>query len=124
MACWHASAKLCLHTDSSLSVFHGFTRWITVHLHIFSKKVCPHFATHETPREAAASVHCSAADSSKKTDKAREGPVKGLGQMKRQKEFNLVMPKMHALVHYLDMITHFGTTDSYSIQLVCVIDHT
>lgn len=124
MACWHASAKLRLHTDSSLSVFRGFTRWITAHLRIFSKKVCPHFATRETPREAAASVRRSAADSSKKADKAKEGPVKGFGQTKRQKEFNLVTPKMHALVHYPDMIARFGTTDSYSTQLVCVINHT
>ena len=124
MACWHALAKLHLHTDSSLSVFRGFTRWITVHLRIFSKKVYLHFASHEMPREAAASVCRSAADSLKKTDKAKEGPVKGFGQTKHQKEFNLIMPKMHALVHYLDIITCFGTTDSYSTQLVCVIDHT
>ena len=120
MACWHASAKLRLHTDSSLSVFRGFTRWITTHLRIFSKKVCPHFATCETPKEAATSLRRSAADSSKNPGKVKEGPVKGFGQTKRQKEFNLVTPKMHALVHYPDMIARFGTTDSYSTQLVCV----
>ena len=122
MACWQASAKLRLHTDSSLSIFRGFTRWITTHLRIFSKKVCPHFATRATPKEAAASLHRSAADSSKKTGKV--GSVKGLGQTitksSQQKEFNLVTPKMHALVHYPDMIARFGTTDSYSTQLVCV----
>ena len=119
MACWHASAKLRMHTDSSLSIFRGFTRWITNHLRIFSKKVCPHFSTRETPRESSASLRRSAKNSSKK---ANEGPTKGPGQTKssRQKEFNLVTPKMHALVHYPDMIARFGTTDSYSTQLVCV----
>lgn len=84
--------------------------------------MCPHFATRETPREAAASLRRSAADSSKKAGKVKEGPVKGLGQTKssHQKEFNLVTPKMHALVHYPDMFERFGTTDSYSTQLVCV----
>jgi hypothetical protein len=107
MACWQASAKLRLHTDSSLSIFRGFTRWITTHLRFFSKKVCPQFSTHETPREATASLRRSSA---------------GSGQTKpsRQKEFNIVTPKMHALVHYPDMIARFGTTDSYSTQLVCV----
>ena len=119
MACWHASAKLRLHTDSSLSIFRGFTRWITAHLRIFSTKVCSHFATRETPREAAASFRRSAADSSKKAGKGKEGPVNQI-KSKHQKEFNLVTPKMHALVHYPDMIEHFGTTDSYSTQLVCV----
>jgi hypothetical protein len=121
MACWHASAKLRLHTDSSLSIFRGFTKWITAHLRIFSKKVCSQFATRETPSEAAASLRRSAADS-KKAGKVKDGPAKVLGQTKssRQKEFNLVTPKMHSLVHYPDMIERFGTTDSYSTQLVCV----
>jgi hypothetical protein len=118
MACWHASAKLRLHTDSSLSIFRGFTRWITTHLRIFSKKVCSQFATRETPREAATSLRRSAANSSKKAGKVKDGPAKQT-KSSRQKEFNLVTPKMHALVHYPDMIERFGTTDSYSTQLVC-----
>jgi hypothetical protein len=119
MACWHASAKLRLHTDSSLSIFRGFTKWITTHLRIFSKKVCTHFATRETPKEAATSFRRSAADSSKKAGVVKEGPVKPT-KSQCKKEFNLVTPKMHALVHYPDMIARFGTTDSYSTQLVCV----
>jgi hypothetical protein len=103
--------KFRLHTDSSLGIFRGFTKWITAHLRIFSKKVCPQFATRETPKEAAASLR-RAANSSKKTGKVTQT------KSSKIKEFNLVTPKMHALVHYPDMIERFGTTDSYSTQLV------
>jgi len=113
MACWHAFAKLRLHTDSSLDVFRGLTAAFTWQIRHFANKVCPKFDTVETPSERAAIIRADATRAKKDAQTSTRG-------MKRMaKRFNINTPKFHSIVHYPDNIAKYGTTDSYSTQMVC-----
>jgi hypothetical protein len=61
MACWHASAKLRLHTETSLEIFRGLTRAFTKQIQYFANTICPQFSTIQTPSEAAAIMRAEAA---------------------------------------------------------------
>ncbi|KAG6809456.1 hypothetical protein H0H92_016160 [Tricholoma furcatifolium] len=117
-ACWHASAKMRIHTDWSLNIFRGITKSFTQHIRLFCHQVCPQFATHETPKEADAAARRCAAEIAKKVAKPSDN--NGLHPpptpARKDKTFNINTPKMHSIVHYPASIQRFGTTDSYSTQ--------
>jgi hypothetical protein len=118
-ACWHASAKLRLHTDSSLNAFRGMTASFTQELRFFAKKVCPSFVTRKTPKEAQKAQRRRAAEAAKD---AGHGSARSVNLVDSEVvEFNLHTPKIHSIIHYPDCIAAFGTTDSYSTQLVSFI---
>lgn len=77
----------------------------------FEKLVCDAFNTVELPREAAARVRRQAQAAGKGTT------TEGTGTRKARK-LNLFTYKWHSLGDYANMIRRFGTTDSYSTQLV------
>ncbi|XP_006456998.1 hypothetical protein AGABI2DRAFT_47183, partial [Agaricus bisporus var. bisporus H97] len=110
MAWWHASAKLRVHTDSSLHYFRGVTDLLTKSIRDFTTNISPQFNTRETPKEAGASARRKAAADPK-------GKQKAVVHQHVNKPFQLNAPKMHFLVHYADCITENGTTDSYSTQI-------
>lgn len=95
---WHALAKLRLHTDSTLEFLDAITREFCRLMRQFRDKTSDKFNTVELPREA--------------------GTRKG-GATK--KVLNLNTYKFHALGDYVATIRLFGTTDSYSTQLVSSI---
>ncbi|KAG6819019.1 hypothetical protein H0H93_016314, partial [Arthromyces matolae] len=115
MASWHASAKMRLHTEWSLSIFEGMTRSLNRHFRVFKMKVCILFNTKETPKEVNASIRRRAATEAKTT-----GPRPAVNtttqSTPREKTFNIKTPKMHSITHYPAAIRRFGTTDSYSTQ--------
>jgi hypothetical protein len=113
LACWHAFAKLRLHTDNSLDVFRGLTTAFTRQIRQFSNKVCPKFQTVETPSERAAIIRAEATKVKKKAQASNQGTKR------IAKRFNINTPKFHSIVHYPDNIAKYGTTDSYSTQIVC-----
>jgi len=94
---WHALAKLWLHTDSTLDLLESVTREFGRLTRQFRDKTWDKFNTVELPREAG----------------ARKGGAK--------KKLNLNTYKFHALGDYVATIRLFGTTDSYSTQLVSSI---
>lgn len=56
---WHAFAKSCMHTDSSLQIFEAITKSLGHQLRSFAKNVCPKFKTRETLGEMATWVWCN-----------------------------------------------------------------
>ena len=110
MGCWHAYAKLRLHTEYTLASFDQLTADLGTLLRHFSAVICPAFNTVELPRESAARQRRAAADPLAKTS---GGGVKA-------KTFNLKTYKIHALGDYPNTIRERGTTDNYNSQRVII----
>jgi len=94
---WHALAKLRLHTDSTLSLLEVVTKEFGLLMRQFRDKTSGEFDTVELPRES----------------RTRKG-----ARSSKTKKLNLNTYKFHALGDYVATIRLFGTTDSYSTQLV------
>jgi hypothetical protein len=109
MGCWHAYAKLRLHTEHTLVSFEHLTADLGVLLRHFSLVTCPAFNTTELPRESAARLRRAANNPS-----ARAASGGGA----RAKTFNLKTYKIHALGDYPTTIRERGTTDNYTSQRV------
>lgn len=112
MGCWHAYAKLRLHTEETLASFERLTTDLGVLLRHFSMVTCSAFKTTELPRERAARARRTA-------NTPGAGPS---GGGPKQVGFNLHTYKLHALGDYPQTIREFGTTDNYTTQRVS--DHT
>lgn len=95
---WHALAKLRLHTDSTLGLLEAVTREFGRLMRQFRDKTSGAFNTVELPRES--------------------GTRNGGARSSKKKILNLNTYKFHALGDYVATIRLFGTTDSYSTQLV------
>jgi hypothetical protein len=121
LASWHACAKLRLQTDHTLTFLEKMTATLGVLLRRFAKLTCASFKTTELPRESATRRRCRAAKQSTVTPSnsttGASSATKPGGP--KLKFFNLNTFKLHSLGHYADTIRRFGTTDSYSTQIVC-----
>jgi hypothetical protein len=120
LAMWHGFAKLRLHTDTTLNDFDTAMTTLGQHLRTFAAKTCSMFVTKELPREEAARGRRKAAAAKKNS----KGPQAAPGSVPvstgaKMKVFNLFTYKLHALGDYMNTIRMFGTTDSYSTQVVC-----
>ena len=118
LAFWHALGKLRMHTTSTLDRLEEVTSSLGRQLRYFVKHTCSKFATKELPSEEAARGRRQA---KKAAAAGRAGQAAGSKPAKtvRQKIFNLLTYKLHALGDYVRTIRLFGTTDSYSTQSVC-----
>lgn len=112
-ACWHANAKLRMHTDMSLLVFEKWTSMLGTLMRKFKRNV-DSLDTHEIPKEREARAR-QQINASKTKGTA---PKKKIVTAKLQKTFSLSTYKYHAMGDYPAMIRAFGTTDSYSTQSV------
>jgi len=112
MGCWHAYAKLRLHTEQTLTSFKRLTADVGILLRHFSTETCKNFRTTELPRERAARLRRAAytPGSAPGTAASGTGP--------RTKNFNLNTYKLHALRDYPQTICERGTTDNYTTQRV------
>ena len=81
----------------------------------FKHVICPCFNTVETDREYKARRRAAEQRMSRKCASNVQSTSEG---GKRPKTFNLLTSKFHALGDYVNMIKMFGTTDSYSTQIV------
>ena len=109
MGCWHAYAKLRLHTEQTLASFEQLTTDLGVLLRHFALVTCSSFNTMELPRESAARMRRAATNPSARAS--------GSGGTK-PKTFNLRTYKLHALGDYPRTIRERGTTDNYTSQRV------
>jgi hypothetical protein len=108
MGCWHAYAKLRLHTEHTLASFERLTADLGTLLRYFSTVTCSEFKTTELPRERAARIR-----------RAANTPGSGTsGGGPKAKGFNLSTYKLHALGDYPQTIRERGTTDNYTSQRV------
>jgi hypothetical protein len=108
MGCWHAYAKLRLHTEQTLASFERLTADLGTLLRHFSTVTCAAFSTKELPRERAARI--------RRTANAPRAVASGGGL--KTKGFNLSTYKLHALGDYPQTIRERGTTDNYTSQRV------
>ena len=80
----------------------------------FTTEICPRYTTRELPKEARARV-------SRQQEQARRGKGKKTQRKSnavKDKRFNMNTFKIHCIPDYVDMIRKYGTTDSYSTQIV------
>ncbi|KAG1836689.1 hypothetical protein DFJ58DRAFT_734819 [Suillus subalutaceus] len=133
-----------MHSDLTLDILNWQTTELGEHLRQFKAKVCAAYSTHELNREVDMRSRWQAKEASKHMGKCRAngstavapGPRAGaslkgkqkaiLGQSqdtplskqpRKKKSFNLWTYKLHVLGDYVACISHFGTTDSYSMEL-------
>ena len=115
LAQWHALAKLRLHTDHSLKLLDEASRLLGGQLRKFWDFTCNAFKTVELASETAARWR----EQAHNLDTTLPGSSKtGATSTARPKSFNLATYKLHALGNYVHNIRLFGTTDSYTTQLV------
>jgi len=120
LAQWHALAKLRVQTESTIYNLELLTTHLGEALRHFSDLICPNFETIDTPGEARARAR---ALTRKKAASASTSlaAVKSTGKVvsdRPRRYFNLNTYKLHAMGHYACDIREFGTTDSYSTQIV------
>jgi len=109
MGCWHAYAKLRIHTEDTLASFEQLTTDLGVLFRHFVGVTCKEFNTTELPRESRARMRRGA-------DTLSSGGASTGGA--RPKAFNLNTYKLHALGDYPQAIRERGTTDNYTSQWV------
>ena len=124
LAEWHAYAKLRLHTDSTLSHLAAATKALGKMIRHFSKTTCEAYVTRELPGEQEKRARRKRAQAAKAGAQALDAPQpisSASSDTVKRKTFNLVTYKLHALGDYLKTIFDYGTSDSYSTQVVCFI---
>ena len=101
-----------MHTDDSLALLQKSVRALGDQLRHFQSDICMTFTTRELPKEAAQRQRREMVDlaAGLRKKEARSSLL--------PKTFNLDTYKIHALGDYVPMIRMFGTTDSYTTQVV------
>lgn len=141
LAEWHALAKLRMATETTRSHLEKTTVQVGKELRRFCDVTCAEFATVALPKEEAARTRQKARSAAKKAvpsdDNADAGAqstsappdqtaAPAAAQLakktrKASKLFDLQNSKTHNLPDYPGQIRDFGTTDSFSSQVVSVI---
>ena len=122
MAVWQALAKLCLHTDPTLTALEKATTAMGVTTRKFADKTAT-LDVYELPHEEAARgrqkalIHSKASRSTEPPLSVRQsGKEKATGR--KRKTLNLSTFKWHNDGHVADAIRRVGTTDGVSTQAV------
>jgi hypothetical protein len=110
---WHALAKLRMHTDATLEHLESLTKEFGRLMRQF-RDLTSQFQTVELPRELA-SRNRQRQRSQAKTFGQSTGPSES---SRKRKILNLFTPKFHSLGDYVQCIRMFGSTDSFSTQVV------
>ena len=104
-----------MHTQPTLDHLELLTKEFGRLMRNFRDLTCSEFKTKELPRELEAQIR------KQSRVQVRAGPSEGsraATSARRSKTLNLFTPKFHALGDYVHTIQMFGTTDSFSTQLV------
>ena len=112
---WHSLVKLCLHSETTLKVLDNVTVLFARVLCHFKEVTCPCFNMVETDCEY--NARCWGAERRMSHLQANTEQLPGASS-KCHKTFNLLISKLHTLRDYVETIRVFGTTDSYSTQIV------
>lgn len=107
---WHSYTKMRLHTELTLDSMSRVFTSLTQQLRKFRHRVCEHYTTVELPRERASRHRQEARNESRTTDAPSSSP--------KRRSFNMKTYKFHALGDYIQSIKFFGTTDSFTTQIV------
>jgi hypothetical protein len=107
---WHALAKLRMHSESTINFLEKTFRKLSRKLRKFRDDTCAAFNTSELPKEKAARQRAAQRSGTNSTIPESNSP--------RTKKFNLSTYKFHAMGDYVGTIKLFGTTDSFTTQIV------
>ncbi|KZT68005.1 hypothetical protein DAEQUDRAFT_728551 [Daedalea quercina L-15889] len=120
LAFWHGLAKLRLHTEETLAIFHGITWELGRTTRKFTATTCEVYDTRELPTEEAARGRCKAAlqakKSSKSKGKASSRTANSSGSAPKRKLLNLRTAKWHSLGDYPWSVPWYGTHDVGNTQ--------
>jgi hypothetical protein len=108
---WHALAKLRIQSESTLSFLEETFKKLSQQLRRFQRDTCAAFNTIELPKEKAARQR-------RTTQHSEPNTTSPESSQPRVKKFNLSTYKFHAMGDYLRTIRFFGTTDSFTTQIV------
>jgi hypothetical protein len=111
---WHALAKLRMHSESTITFLEATFKKLSRKLRKFRDYTCAAFDTVELPREKVARQRRAAQHSENGNTSQESSGV-------RVKKFNLLTYKFHAMGDYAWTIRLFGTTDSFTTQIVCML---
>ena len=103
LACWHAYAKLRLHTDDTLHFFDLATVVLGQSVRRFQRTVCSYYDTSELPAECASRGSWEAALASKQPSASTSAEGK-MPLTRKSKQLNLCTYKYHALADYPNTI--------------------
>lgn len=110
LACWHALAKLRLHSETTVQILEAFTTTLGKATRVFAT-ACEDYDTRELPSEEAARGRRELRLRMKsKAPASRARP--------KTKKLNISTFKDHNLGHYPWGIRHSGTSDNFSTQTV------
>jgi hypothetical protein len=112
---WHALAKLRLHSDSTLTFLEETFKKLSQQLRKFRTGTCAAIDTLELPKERAARQR-------RFDQRLGTHNVSPESTRPKAKKFNLNTYKFHAMGDYVRTIRFFGTTDSFTTQIVCIRD--
>jgi len=113
---WHGFAKLRVHTQSTLDRLEWLTNELGCLMRGFRNLTCSKFETKALDREVEVQMRAQ----KRRAQSAKSSGVSASKSAQRKKILNLFTPKFHALGDYVHNIRMFGTTDSYSTQLVWI----
>ncbi|KAL6305511.1 hypothetical protein BKA93DRAFT_731033, partial [Sparassis latifolia] len=119
----HGLHKLRMHTEHTVKITEAVISDFGKILRRFQAVTCHNFETTELPRESAARVRRAAKKmnlSSLVPTANAQRPSTGSLRTQRKKEFNMNTFKAHSLGDYPWYIRTYGTTDSYTTQIVSV----
>ena len=103
---WHALAKLRIHNDHTLALLDHVTTLLGAEIRRFDRDTCSKYDTKELAKEAEARSR-------------REAGGKGAqSSTRRSVSLGIYTIKLHFLGDYVDSIRRFGTSDSYSTEIV------
>lgn len=114
-------AKLRMHTDSTLASLRTATHLLGQSIRSFASSTCEAYSTKELPGEQQARARRKSAKAAKKaasTTAPTGPPPPPVTVSRKRKALNLCTYKLHALGDYVATILRFGTSDSYSTQIV------
>ncbi|TFY52773.1 hypothetical protein EVJ58_g9823 [Rhodofomes roseus] len=117
LAFWHGLAKLRLHTEETVAIFHAITRTLGKTTRAFHRTTCEFYETRELPKEEAARGRRTAALRAKASGKLRakkSGKAQTPGP--KRKILNLKTGKWHGIGDYPYTIPWFGTHDNTNTQ--------
>ncbi|KAK7681972.1 hypothetical protein QCA50_014935 [Cerrena zonata] len=117
LAEWHANAKLRLYTTTTVDVLSKLTHTYGVCLRHFANHLSMAYNTKELPKEEAACIRRRAKQAGSKGPARTVTVTMTPSVSAKVKRFQLATYKLHAMGDYVEQITRFGTTDSYSTQV-------
>jgi hypothetical protein len=109
-ATWHAYAKLRMHSNSTIRAFRNVTTELGSRARKFLRTTCEAYVTYELPMEQNRRA--------RRLAKKNAGKSTSKATSKKRKAWNISTYKWHSYGDYADTIEEFGTTDSYSTQIV------